>query len=48
MRYDHVYMISHKFEALECSRLYVNEVENQLENETKTLKTDWRHEYLFK
>ena len=31
-RYGHVHLISHKSEALECFRLYLIEIENQLEN----------------
>ena len=27
-RFGHVYLISHKFKALECFRRYINEVEN--------------------
>ena len=41
-------MISHKFEALESYRLYLNEIENQLEKKVKTLRTDHGREYLCK
>ena len=39
-RYSHVYLISHKSEALDCFRRYVSLVENQLDNSIKALKTD--------
>ena len=47
-RYGHVHLISHKSEALECFRLYLNEIENQLEKKVKTLRTDHGREYLSK
>ena len=47
-RYGHVHLISHKFQALESFRLYLNEIENQLEKKVKTLRTDRGREYLSK
>ena len=45
-RFGHVYLISHKSEALECFRKYINLVENQLDKRIKMLRTDWGREYL--
>ena len=45
-RYGHVYLISHKFEALDCFRRYMRLVENQLDKSIKALKTDCGREYL--
>ena len=45
-RYSHVYLISHKSEALECFRRFMNLVENQTERTIKTLKTNCGCEYL--
>ena len=47
IRYGHVYLVSHKSEALDCFRRFVNLVENQMERTIKTLRTDRRREYLF-
>ena len=44
--YDHVYLISHKLEVLDCFRRYINLVENQLDKKIKTLRTDCGREYL--
>ena len=44
--FDHVYLISHKNEALDCFIRHLNEVENQLEHKVKTLCTDRGGEYL--
>ena len=38
-RYDHVYLISHKLEVLDCFRRYINLVKNQLDKKIKTLRT---------
>lgn len=46
--YGHVYLIFHKFEALECFRQYLRMFENKLDKYLKTLKTDNRREYLTK
>jgi len=45
-RYGHVYLISHKSEALDCFRQYMNMVENQLDKSIKALRTDRGREYL--
>ena len=45
-RFGHVYLISHKSEALDCFRRYVHEVENQLDRSIKALRTDRGREYL--
>ena len=47
-RYSHVYLISHKSEALDCFRRYVSLVENQLDKSIKALRTDRGREYLSK
>ncbi|XP_019261101.1 PREDICTED: uncharacterized protein LOC109239051 [Nicotiana attenuata] len=47
-RFGYVYLISHKSEALECFKRYMNEVENQLDKSIKVLRTDRRREYLSK
>ena len=47
-RYGHVYLISHKSEALDCFRRYVSLVENQLDKSIKALRTDCGREYLSK
>ena len=44
--YGHVYLISHKYEALDCFIKYLNEVENQLDKKVKVLRTDRGGEYL--
>ena len=45
-RYDHVYLISHKSEALDCFRRYMRLVENQLDKSIKAFRTDCGREYL--
>ena len=45
-RYGHVYLITHKLEALSFFRQYINFVENQLDMKVKTLRTDRGREYL--
>ena len=40
-RHDHVYLIYHKSEALDCFRLYVSEAKSQLDKSIKSLKTDY-------
>ena len=45
-RFGHVFLISHKFEALECFRKYINLVENQLDKRIKMLRTNRGREYL--
>ena len=46
-RYRHIYLISHKFQALDCFRWYMKFVENQLDMSIKALSADCGHEYLF-
>ena len=43
--YDHVYLISHKLEVLDCFRRYINLVENQLDKKIKTLRSDRGRKY---
>ncbi|KAK9108126.1 hypothetical protein Syun_024137 [Stephania yunnanensis] len=45
-RFGYVYLISHKSEALECFKKYINLVENQLDKKIKMLRTDRGREYL--
>ena len=45
-RFGHVYLISHKSDALDCFKQYTNLVENQLNVKIKTLRTDRGCEYL--
>ena len=45
--YNHVYLISHKSEALDCFRRYKRLVENQLDKSSKALRTDRGCKYLF-
>ena len=45
--YAYVYLISHKLEALDYFRCFINMVENQQENTIKALRTDRGCEYLF-
>ena len=45
-RYGHVYLVSHKSEAFDCFRRFMNLVENQMERTIKTLRTDRGREYL--
>ena len=45
-RSDHIYFISHKYEALDCFKSYSTLVENQLNTKIKSLRTDRRREYL--
>jgi hypothetical protein len=46
MRYGHVYLISHKFDALNYFKSYITMDENQLDRTVKALRTDIAHEYL--
>ena len=43
-RFGYVYMISYKFEALDCFIRYTNLVENKLSIKIKALRTDRGHE----
>jgi transposase InsO family protein len=45
-RFGHVYLISHKSEALDCFIRYTNLVENKLSTKIKALRTDRGREYL--
>lgn len=45
-RYDHVYLISNKSDALRCFEIYFNDVENKLKEKVKTLHTDHGCKYL--
>jgi transposase InsO family protein len=45
-RYGYAYLISHKFEALDCFRQYMSMVENQLNKSIKALRIDHGREYL--
>ena len=45
-RYGHVYLISHKSEALDYFRRYMILVENQLDKSIKALRTNRESEYL--
>ena len=46
-RFSHVYLISHRSEALDCFKRYSILVENQLNTKIKSLRTDQGREYLF-
>jgi hypothetical protein len=46
-QFGHVYLISHKSEALNCFIQYTNLVENKLCIEIKALRTNRGREYLF-
>ena len=46
-RYNYVYLISHKSEALECFKRYNRLVKNQLNVNIKALRTDQGRGYLF-
>jgi len=45
-RFEHIYLISHKSEAMRCFKNYVNLVENQLDKKVKAIRTDRGREYL--
>jgi transposase InsO family protein len=45
-RFGHVYLISHKSEALDCFIRYTNLVGNKLSTKIKALRTDRGREYL--
>ena len=45
-RFDPVYLISHRYEALDCIKRYSTLVENQLNTKIKSLRTDRGREYL--
>jgi hypothetical protein len=45
-RYGYVQLIAHRYEALDCFKRFVIEVENQHEKSLKALRTDRGREYL--
>ena len=45
-RFGHVYLIAHRYEALDCFKRYLAEVENQQSKSLKTFRTDRGREYL--
>ena len=45
-RFGYVYLISHKSEALNCFKKFMNLVENQLDKKIKTFRSDRGREYL--
>ena len=45
-RFGHVYLISHKFEALDCFTQFTRLVKNQLSIKIKALRSDLECEYL--
>ena len=45
-RFGHVYLISHKSEALDCFTKFITLVENQLSTKIKALRSDRGREYL--
>ena len=45
-RYGYVYLLSHRYEALDAFKHFVAEVETQLERRVKILRTDRGCEYL--
>ena len=45
-RYGYVYLISHKFQALNCFIKFMNLVENQLDKKIKALRINRGREYL--
>ena len=46
-RSSHIYLISHKSEALDCFIRFTNLVENKLSTKIKALRTDRGCEYLY-
>ena len=46
--YGHTFFISHKAEALDCFKCYINLVENQLDKRVKALRIDQGRKYLSK
>ena len=45
-QFGHIYLISHRFKALDCFKRYSTLVENQLNTKIKSLRTDRGREYL--
>ena len=46
-RFGNVCLLSHNSKALDCFTQFTKLVENQLSIKIKTLRFDWRREYLF-
>jgi transposase InsO family protein len=46
-RYGYVQLIAHRYEALDCFKHFVTEVQNQHEKSLKTLRTNYERKYLF-
>ena len=46
-RYGHIYLLTHKSEALDSFKKYKLDLENQLERKIKLLRTDRGGEYIF-
>ena len=44
--FSYFYLISHKSKVLDCFRLYINMVKNQLDSNAKVLRTDRECQYL--
>ena len=45
-RYEYVYLLSHRYEALDVFKYFIAEVETQLERRVKILRIDRGREYL--
>ena len=45
-RYGYVYLLSHRYEVLDCFKCFLAEVENQTEKTLKSFRTDRGSEYL--
>ena len=45
-RYGYVYLLAHRYEALDVFKRFVAEVETQLNQRVKTFRTNRGHEYL--
>jgi len=45
-RYGYVYLLSHRYEVLDCFKRFLAEVENQTEKTLKSFRTDRGREYL--
>ena len=46
-QYGYVYLLSHRYEALDVFKYFITETETQLEWRVKILQTDRGREYLF-
>jgi len=45
-RYEYVYLLSHRYEALDVFKCFVAKVETQVERRVKILRTNRSREYL--